>query len=348
MSSGRTVLLTGNRGYIGSLTAPYLLASGFNVIGLDAGYFEDCILVPDQANLLTHRRDVRDLTAADLQGVDAVVHLAALSNDPLGALNAELTHAINYRATVELAATAKSAGVSRFIFASSCSMYGARSDVGVDESAPLQPLTAYAESKVRSERALLELADDDFSPTFMRNATAYGISSHFRADIVLNNLVGWAHTTGRIRILSDGTPWRPIVHVEDIARATAAILEAPRELVHAEAFNVGSNGENYQVRDLADIVEERLSGCVVEYAGNGDPDPRSYRVDFGKLTSVFPGLRLTWDARRGADELAEAFQRVGLTLDEFEGPRFIRLKHLQHLLASERLDEELRWRADME
>jgi nucleoside-diphosphate-sugar epimerase len=337
------VLVTGHHGYIGSVTAPALAAAGHDVVGLDAFYYEGCDLTADPAPIPAERGDVREVETETLRGLDAVVHLAALSNDPLGDLDPELTRDINLHATVRLAQQAKRAGVSRFVLASSCSMYGAAGASAVDESAPLQPLTAYAESKVLAEQALRELADDDFSPTFMRNATAYGVSPRIRLDVVLNNLVAWAHTTGKVMILSDGTPWRPIVHVEDIARATLAVLEAPRELVHAEAFNVGEDAENYQVRELAALVEQRVAGCSVEYAGSGDPDPRSYRVDFGKLASVLPELRLDWDARRGTDELATSFERAGLTYETFMGSRFVRLRRLQELRAEGRLDDRLRW-----
>jgi nucleoside-diphosphate-sugar epimerase len=336
------VLVTGHHGYIGSVTAPLLTTAGHEVVGLDSFLYEGCDLAP-VPDLEASRLDVRDVAVSDLQGFDAIVHLAALSNDPLGELDPALTSEINFEGTVRLARLAREAGVRRFVFASSCSMYGAASsEAAVDEDAPLQPLTAYAVSKVRAEEALAELADDDFSPVFMRNATAYGVSPRLRLDLVLNNLAAWAHTTGAVRILSDGTPWRPLVHIEDIARATAAILEAPREIVHAEAFNVGTDDENYQVRDLAETVREVVD-CRVEYSG-GDPDPRSYRVDFGKLARAFPQLRLRWSARTGAQELVDAYRAADLTLDDFEGERFVRLRRLQRLLADERLDSRLRWR----
>ncbi len=341
------ILLTGHHGYIGSVTAPVLLGAGHDVVGLDTRYYEGCDLLEDRATIPELRRDVRDVSSADLRGFDAIVHLAGLSNDPLGDLDRELTLAINSEATVALARAAKEAGVGRFVFASSCSMYGAAADgAPVDESAPLQPLTAYAESKARSEEALADLADEDFAPIFMRNATAYGVSPRMRLDLVLNNLVGWAHTTGAVRILSDGTPWRPLVHIEDISRATAAILAAPVEQVSGEAFNVGLDTENHQVRDLAEIVKETVGDCEVEYAGTGDPDARSYRVDFGKFARAFPDSGLDWSARAGAREILDAYRAVGLTRTEFEGDRYIRLKRLRLLLDEHALDDELRWRAD--
>lgn len=338
------VLVTGHHGYIGSVTVPELVRAGHDVVGLDTFFYEGCDLWQDGDGVPALRRDVRDVTPDELNGFDAVVHLAALSNDPLGDLDAQLTREINFRSTVRLAEAAREAGVPRFVFASSCSMYGA-ADTGapVDESAPLAPLTAYAESKVRSEEALLELADERFSPTFMRNATAFGASPRLRLDIVLNNLTAWAHTTGQVKILSDGTPWRPLVHVQDIARATAAILEAPRELVHAEAFNVGADRDNYQVRQLAEIVRDTVGDCEVEFAGSGDPDPRSYRVDFGKFAAAFPDFSYDWDAERGARELHEAYRRATLTLEDFEGPRFVRLRRLNDLRADGSLRPDLRW-----
>lgn len=338
------VLVTGHHGYLGSITTSVLREQGHDVVGLDTLFYEGCDLWDDDAGVPTLRRDVRDAGPADLEGFDAVVHLAALSNDPLGDFDPELTAAINFGATISLARAARDAGVERFVFASSCSMYGAQGGQGkVDERAPLQPLTAYAESKVRSEQELAPLASDAFSPIFMRNATAYGASPRLRLDIVLNNLVGWAYTTGDVKILSDGTPWRPLVHVRDIAHATAVLLTAPRDLVHGEAFNIGGPDENYQVRDLGDIVRETVPGSEVAYAGSGDPDPRSYRVDFGKFARAFPDFRFEWDARRGAAELHDAYRAAGLTFEEFEGDRFVRLRRLRRLLDSGRLDESLRW-----
>jgi nucleoside-diphosphate-sugar epimerase len=340
------ILLTGHHGYIGSIVTDVLREAGHEVVGLDTLYYEGCDLNGDGARgVETLRVDIRDVLPEDLDGFDAVAHFAALSNDPLGDLSPDLTSAINFRATVRLAEAAKLAGVRRFVFSSSCSMYGASaSEGGVDEKAPLQPLTAYAESKVRSEEALAELTDSGFAPVFLRNATAYGVSPRLRVDLVLNNLVGWAYTTGSVKILSDGTPWRPIVHVEDIALATLAALEADEDDVRGEAFNVGATSENYQVRDLADIVQETVPNCEIVYAGSGDPDPRSYKVDFGKFERAFPEVRLRWTAREGARELYDAYRRVGLTREQFEGHRYIRLKHLKLLLDGGRLAPDLRWR----
>jgi nucleoside-diphosphate-sugar epimerase len=340
------VVVTGHHGYIGSVVAPMLVEAGHEVVGLDAFLYRGCDLAgfSQTVAIAELERDIRDVEPRDLAGFDAVVHLAALSNDPLGALNRDWTEDVNLNGTLGLARTAKEAGVGRFLFSSSCSMYGAAGDESVDESAPLAPLTAYAESKVRSEEGLHELADDAFSPVYMRNATAYGASPRLRVDLVLNNLVGWAYTTSRVRILSDGTPWRPLVHVEDVGRSVLAFLEAPREAVHDEAFNVGADSENYQVRDLAETVRQVVTGSEVEYAGSGDPDPRSYRVDFSKLARTFPDFRTEWTARAGAQQLLEAFRAAQLTADEFEGSRFTRLKRLEQLLAEGALDGDLRRR----
>jgi nucleoside-diphosphate-sugar epimerase len=339
------ILLTGHHGYIGSVCAPVFARAGHEVVGLDTLFYRGCDLpsVPFSSPP-TLAVDVRDVRPEDLMGFDGVVHMAALSNDPIGDFDPELTREINFKATVSLARAARDAGVRRFVFSSSCSMYGASADEAVDENAPLKPLSAYAESKVRAEEALADLAAPNFAPVSMRNATAYGASPRLRVDLVLNNLVGWAHTTGRVKIMSDGTPWRPLIHVEDIAKAALAALEAPEALVRGEAFNVGRDRENYQVRALGEIVEEVVPGSEVEYAGSRDPDPRSYRVDFGKLARTFPDLELDWTARTGAQELADAYRAAGLTLDEFESDRFTRLKRLRALLDRGELDSTLRWR----
>jgi nucleoside-diphosphate-sugar epimerase len=336
------VLVTGHHGYIGSVVAPVLREAGHDVTGLDTFFYEGCDLLEDPVALPTLRADVRDVTTDVLEGYEGLVHLAALSNDPLGELDEELTREINLRGTVELARRAKEAGARRFVFASSCSMYGASgTDELMTEEAPLRPLTAYAESKVRAEEQLSELADGDFAPIFLRNATAYGASPRVRLDVVLNNLAAWAFTTGKVLIMSDGTPWRPLVHVRDIAAATAAALVARDSHVRNEAFNVGSNDENYRVRELAEIVRDTFTGTEIEYAEGAGPDPRSYRVDFGKLARTLPDARPRWTARDGARELLDAYRRARLTSAGFD--TYTRLSRLRSLLVEGSLDDELRW-----
>jgi nucleoside-diphosphate-sugar epimerase len=339
------VLLTGHNGYIGSVMVPVLQAAGHAVVGLDTFFFEDCSLgAEDSEPVPVLRKDIRDIKVSDLEGFDAIAHLAALCNDPLGDLHPEWTHEINHQASVQLASMARDAGVKRFLYASSCSMYGAAGgDAVLSEEAPLRPLTAYAISKVRTEEDVSKIATESFSPVFMRNATAYGLSPRLRADVVLNNLVCWAHTTGRIRILSDGTPWRPIVHVQDISRAFAAVLAAPRASIHNQAFNVGANGENYQVREIAEIVRATVPGCTIEYAAGAGPDPRSYRVDFGKLSRTFPDFKPQWNASFGAKDLYAALLEAHVTLDDFLGRKYIRLAQIKHLLGLGCLDDALRW-----
>jgi len=336
------ILLTGYAGYIGSVLGPMLQGSGHAVIGMDAGYFAHCTLGSPPAVPGT-QADVRDPATELLRGCDAVVHLAALSNDPLGNLNPDLTHEINYRASVRLARAAKAAGVERFVFASSCSLYGVAGDGMLDESAPFNPITPYGESKVFVERDVAALADERFSPTFMRNATAYGVSPRLRADVVVNNLVGYAFTTGDVLLQSDGTPWRPLVHVEDFCRAFLAVLAAPRQQVHNEAFNVGRTSENYRVRDLADLVQTLVPGSRVRYASGAGSDPRSYRVDCSKLEETLPDYRPTWTVERGIRELRDAFARHGLTQGEFLSDRYFRIKQIQRLQREGRLSADLRW-----
>ena len=339
------VLVTGHEGYIGAVLAPFLEDRGHQVVGLDCGLFADTAFGDDSRlrRMPGLRRDLREVERRDLEGFDAVVHLAGLSNDPLGDLDPGLTVDINESGSVRLARLAKQAGVSRFLFSSSCSNYGAAGDQPLDEQAAFNPVTPYAVSKVRFEAELDALADDAFSPTSLRNATAYGASSRLRLDLVLNNLVAWAHTTGRVRLLSDGTPWRPIVHIEDIARAFAAILEAPRETVHRQAFNVGRTAENYRIRDLAQIVAETVPGTAVEIAEGAGPDKRNYRVDCSKLERALPQWAPQWDARRGARELYDAYRAAGLTKEQFDGPRYKRLQWIQDLQRQGRLDAGLRW-----
>jgi nucleoside-diphosphate-sugar epimerase len=337
------VLVTGHKGYIGTVMVPMLEKAGHEVSGLDSDLFEECTFGDAPAEIAQIRKDIRDAELSDLKGFDAIIHLAALSNDPLGNLNLQLTLEINHQASVRLAKLAKEAGVKRFLFSSSCSTYGAAGDDFLREEADFNPVTPYGQSKVLVERDVAKLADRDFSPVFLRNATAYGLSPRLRFDIVLNNLVAWAHATGNIHIKSDGTPWRPIVHIEDIGQAFIAALEAPRELIHNQAFNIGRTEENYRIRDLANIVKEVVPNCRIEYAPNAGPDKRCYRVDFSKASRVLSEFRPQWNARRGAEQLYQAYQSVGFRLEDFEGPRYNRIDHIQQLLRAGTLDSSLRF-----
>ena len=337
------VLITGNNGYIGSVLAPMVRDAGHEVVGLDTFLFDGGTFGDRGPQIETMRMDLRDVEVSDLRGFDAVMHLAALSNDPVGDLNPDCTYEINHRGSVRLASLAKEAGVRRLIFASSCSLYGVAGDAMLDETADMNPITAYGVTKVLFEKDVAKLADEDFSPTFLRNATAYGVSPRLRADVVVNNLVGIAFTTGEVLIQSDGSPWRPLVHIEDIARAFIAVLHAPPELVNNQAFNVGRSEENYRVRDLGALVEQVIPGSKVRYAEGGGPDPRCYRVDCSKLKRTLPEYQPQWTVRRGMEQLRDAFEKHGLTRDELLGDRYFRIKRLKMLQGQGLLDDSLRW-----
>ena len=339
------VLLTGHKGYIGAVAAPMFRDAGHEVVGLDTDLYAGCDFGKLADGIPEVRKDLRNLSQSDLEGFDAVVHLAALSNDPLGNFDKSLTYDINHKASVKLAELAKKAGVKRFVFASSCSTYGAAGDDLLDETASLNPVTAYGESKVWVERDVSQLASDHFSPTFMRNATAYGASPRLRLDIVLNELVAYAHTTGHILIKSDGTPWRPIVHIRDIIGAMISVLGAPQELVHNQTFNVGRSDENYRIRELAQIVAETVPGCQIEYAPGGGPDKRCYRVSCEKIRRTLPNFQPEWTARKGAKELYDAYRAIGLNKEDLKGDRYLRINRIQRLLNAGELDDSFHWTA---
>lgn len=338
------VLVTGSQGYIGTVLCPILRDAGHEVMGLDSDLYRRCTFGPKVPDIPFVEKDIRDVEIADLEGYDVICHLAALSNDPLGDLDPDLTYAINYQASVRLAEMAKEAGVKRLVFSSSCSTYGAAGDQVLTEESAFNPVTPYGRSKVLAEGEIARLACDTFSPVFLRNATAYGVSTRLRFDLVLNNLAAWAYTTKQIRMKSDGSPWRPIVHIQDISQAFLAVMEAPQSLIHNEAFNVGLTEENLQIREIAAIVGETIPGCQISFAEGASPDSRNYRVNCDKLYRTVPAFRPRWRARPGAQELYSAYKRHGITLDEFEGIRFQRIAHIRHLLKTGQLDQTLRWR----
>ena len=340
------VLVTGNNGYIGTVLTPLLMQAGHEVTGMDTNLFERSHFLGDLPSVQTIQKDVRDVSESDLEGFDAIIHLAGLSNDPLGDYRPQLTETINARASIDVAKAAKSAGVERFIFASSCSNYGAAGDDFLDESSDFNPVTPYGESKVKVEQAVTKMASDSFSPVFLRASTAYGLSPRIRFDLVINNLTAWAFTTKQVYLKSDGTPWRPVVHVEDISRAYLAALEAPRDAVHNRAFNVGSTTENYQISELAEIVNDIVPDCSIEYAPDAGPDKRCYRVNCERIATELPNFKPQWTARRGVEQLYEAYCRAKIELDEFEGPKYKRIAHVKQLIDAGVLTPDLRWTAD--
>ncbi|HEY5914986.1 MAG TPA: SDR family oxidoreductase [Verrucomicrobiae bacterium] len=339
----KRVLITGHNGYIGSVMTPHLLSAGHEITGLDTGYFSECTLVAGGGDIPVVRKDIRDLSPKDLEGYDAVIHLAALSNDPIGNLNDGWTEEINFKASVKLAELAKAAGVNRYLFSSSCIMYGASNTEIVTEESPLDPKTEYARSKVKAEEAIRKLAAPGFSPVFVRNGTIYGVSPRMRFDTVFNDLIGSAVTTGKVIVYSDGKPWRPVIHVQDVARMFEAVLAAPADKIHNQAFNAGANSLNHQIIELAQIAVKTVPGCKLEVIAKTGADQRTYKADFGKFARTFPDFRFKWNVVSGAAELYEAFKRVGLKHSDFVDKKFTRLKWLRHLLDSKRLDSSLRW-----
>lgn len=329
------------------MLTPLLLERGHDVIGLDSDLYRACTFTGELASIPELNIDCRDATFEDLNteqlfGTDAVIHLAGLSNDPLGDYRPELTREINFEASINLARLSKRAGIKRFLYASSCSNYGAAGEDFLTESSTFNPVTPYGESKVRVEQAVSPMADETFSPTFLRASTAYGLSPRIRFDLVVNNLTAWAFTTGEVHLKSDGSPWRPIVHVEDIARAYVAVLEADRDLVHNEAFNVGATAENYQVREIAKIVSEVVPGSRIGFADGAAPDTRNYRVDCNYIARKLHHFKPQWTCRRGIEQLYDLYHRVGLSLEEFEGEKFMRIAHIKKLISDGKLDQSLR------
>lgn len=337
------VLVTGNLGYIGNVLVPMLKQAGHEVVGMDSDLFRQCTFGTNGSiNAPTVIKDIRDIEKTDLIGLDAICHLAGLSNDPLGDLNPDLTYEINYRASVRLAEMAKEMGVERFVFSSSCSNYGAGGEDWLTEASPFRPVTPYGKSKVRAEQDITQMADDNFSPIFLRSATAYGFSPRVRFDLVLNNLVAWAFTTGKIMMKSDGTPWRPIVHIEDISRAFVAVLAAPRQAIHNQAFNVGVTSDNLQIRDIAQTVGEVMPECEISFANDASPDKRCYRVNCDRLPTIVSTFEPQWNCRKGVEQMLRMYRKYGLTLEEFEGPRYQRIAHIRKLIADGIVSEQLR------
>jgi nucleoside-diphosphate-sugar epimerase len=341
----KKIIVTGHNGFIGTLLVNLLIEKGYEVIGIDTNYYgKDCGFYPFQPKIKEINKDTREIIISDLEGAYAICHLAALSNDPMGELNQELTFDINHLASVKIAEMAKKAGVEKFIYSSSCSLYGmAGGESALTEEAEFGPITAYAKSKVYSERDILPMSNQDFCVTFLRNATAYGVSQKLRLDLVVNNLVGWAVTTNQIRMMSDGSPWRPIVHAEDIARAFIAVIETPKEVVNRQSYNVGLNSENYQVKDIANMVQKVIPSCEVVFTGEHGSDSRTYRVNFDKIANQLPNFKPKWNLKTGIEQVYESYQRLGMNDEKFNGRYFIRLKQLQYLIQSKLINENLFW-----
>ena len=346
----KKIIITGHNGFIGSLLVPLLVKNGYEIIGIDTNYFgKECEFYSYTNGIKEIKRDMRNITEKDIGGAYAICHLAALSNDPIGDINPELTYDINYKASLELAKVAKKVGVEKFIYSSSCSLYGiSNSSKAVTEKADFNPVTAYAKSKVKSEKDILPLSDNNFSVTFLRNSTAYGISPKLRLDLVVNNLIGWAITTGKINILSDGTPWRPLIHAEDIARAFTAVIEAPRENVNKQSFNVGINSENYQIKDIAYLIKEVMPECEVKIDKENAVDSRSYKVNFDKIKNTLPNFKPKWNLKKGIEEIIEAYKKYRMDSEKFNGRYFIRLKQLKYLMDNKKIDKNLYWKLKKE
>lgn len=339
------VLVTGNKGYIGAVLYRKLIDEGFEVVGLDTGFYEGCNFFAEEYKTRQIKKDIRNINKEDLFGIDAIVHLAALSNDPIGEINRELTSKINFFASVNLAKLAKECNVKRFIFSSSCSVYGVVGDEMIDENGIVSPATEYARSKLEAEKEISRLADKDFSPVFLRNSTVYGVSPMLRVDLVVNNLVGWAYTTGKIRVMSDGSPWRPLIHIQDICKAFIAALKTPQDLIHNRVFNVGQNNENYRIRDIVDMIKRIMPQCNIEYTGEHGSDTRSYRVDFTKFREIMGNyFNPDWNIEKGIKELFEAYRANNLSENDFQGEKFIRLKKIKNLIDEGRVDEKLFWK----